>query len=188
VTNSDDALTPCKRKLACHRRVGSYNFLTDYAGRWLAAKCVHIFYKSAQLFKVVRDLWRGYECALATTNLDKTAAYKILNSPTDGYATDPESRNEVVFGRELVADLQVSIGNFASEDRFDARVEKRLGRKVRSSRLHVLPSQCNEAFETEGTKSLAANRQTFVLGTLPQFEFRFCPVSGSVATVFDGQL
>jgi hypothetical protein len=39
-----------------------------------------------------------------------------------------------------------------------------LGRKVRSSRLHVLPSQCNEAFETEGTKSLAADRPDVCAG------------------------
>jgi hypothetical protein len=33
--------------------------------------------------------------AVAATNLDKTADHKILNSPTDGDATDPESRNDV---------------------------------------------------------------------------------------------
>jgi hypothetical protein len=71
---------------------------------------------------------RGYECALATTNLDETAAHKILNGPTDGDATDPESRNEAVFGRQLVAGLQVSIGNLASEDCFDACIEKRVMR------------------------------------------------------------
>jgi hypothetical protein len=54
------------------------------------------------------------------TNLDETAAHKILNSPTDGDATDPESRNEAVFGRQLVADLQLSIGNLVGEDCFDA--------------------------------------------------------------------
>jgi Cu/Ag efflux pump CusA len=32
----------------------------------------------------------------AATNLDKTAAHKILNRPTDGDATDPESRDEAV--------------------------------------------------------------------------------------------
>jgi len=52
----------------------------------------------------------------AATNLDKTAAHKILNSPTDGDATDPESRDKAVFGGQLVADLQVAIGNLASED------------------------------------------------------------------------
>ena len=87
---------------------------------------MHIFYKSAQLFKVLRDLWRGDECALAATNLDETAAYKILNGPTDGDATDPETRNEAAFGRQLVADLQVSIANLASEDGFDACIEKRV--------------------------------------------------------------
>ena len=107
-----------------HSGVGSHNFFTDYAGRWLAAKCVHVFYKAAQLFKILRDLWHGDECALAATNLDKTAAHKILNSPTDGDATDPESRHEAVFGRQLVADLQVSTGNLGSEDCFDACIEK----------------------------------------------------------------
>jgi hypothetical protein len=34
-------------------------------GHWLTAKEVHIFYKSAQLFKVLRDLWRSGDCALA---------------------------------------------------------------------------------------------------------------------------
>jgi hypothetical protein len=71
---------------------------------------------------------RGYECALATTNRDETAAHKILNGPMDGDATDPESRNEAVFGRQLVAGLQVSIGNLASEDCFDACIEKRVMR------------------------------------------------------------
>ena len=71
---------------------------------------------------------RGYECALATTNLEETAAHKILNSPTDGDATDPESRNEAIFGRQLVANLQVSIGNLASEDGFDACIKKRVVR------------------------------------------------------------
>jgi hypothetical protein len=81
---------------------------------------VHIFDKSAQFFKLLRDLWSGDECAPAATNLNKTAAYKILNSPTNSDAADPESRNEPVFGRKLLADLQASIGNFAGEDRFDA--------------------------------------------------------------------
>ena len=90
---------------------------------------MHIFYKSAQLFKVLHDLWRSDECALAATNLDKTAAHKILNSPTDSNATDPESRNEAVFGRQLVADLQVSIGDLASEDCFNACIEKRVMRR-----------------------------------------------------------
>ena len=62
----------------------------------------------------------------ATTNLEETAAHKILNSPTDGDATDPESRNKVVFGRQLIADLQVSAGNFTSEDCFNACIEKRV--------------------------------------------------------------
>jgi len=67
---------------------------------------------------------RGYECALATTNLDETAAHKILNGPMDGDATDPESHNEAVFGRQLVADLQVYIGHLASEDCFDPCIRK----------------------------------------------------------------
>jgi hypothetical protein len=90
---------------------------------------VHIFYKSAQLFKVLRDLWRSDECALAATNLDKSTAHKILNSPTNGYPADPESRNEAVFGSQLVADLQVSVGNLASEDRFDPCIKKRVIRR-----------------------------------------------------------
>jgi hypothetical protein len=53
-------------------------------------------------------------------NLDKTAAHKILNSPANGNPADPEPRNEAVFGRQLVADLQVSIGDLAGEDRFDS--------------------------------------------------------------------
>jgi len=54
---------------------------------------------------------------------------QTLNSPTDGDATDPESYNEVVFGRQLAADLEVSIGDLASEDCFDARIEKRVMRR-----------------------------------------------------------
>src|SRR5215469_5605686 len=46
-TNSDDALALCKRELARHRRIGSHNFFTKYAGRWLAAKSVHILHKTA---------------------------------------------------------------------------------------------------------------------------------------------
>ena len=60
----------------------------------------------------------------ATTNLEETAAHKILNRPTDGDATDPESHNEAVFGRQLVADLQVYIGHLASEDCFEPCIRK----------------------------------------------------------------
>jgi hypothetical protein len=60
---------------------------------------------------------------------DKTTAHKILNSATDGDATDTESRNEAVLGLQLVADLQVSIGNLASEDGFDACIERRVMRR-----------------------------------------------------------
>jgi len=67
----------------------------------------------------------GYECALATTNLDEAAAHKIPNGPMDGDATDPESHNEAVFGRQLVVDLQVYIGHLASEDCFDPCIEKK---------------------------------------------------------------
>jgi hypothetical protein len=70
--------------------------------------------------KKMGDLWRSDECAFAATNLDQTAALKILNSPANGNTTDPESRNEAVFGRQLVTDPQGSISDFASEDRFDA--------------------------------------------------------------------
>jgi hypothetical protein len=126
--DSDNALTPCQRQLTRHSRVGRHNFSTQKAGRWLAAECVHIFYKSAQLFKVLRELLRGDECALGATNLDKTAAHKILNSQTDSDATDPESRDEAVLRRQLVADLYISIGDVAGEDCFDAGVKKRVMR------------------------------------------------------------
>jgi hypothetical protein len=76
--------------------------------------------KSAQLFKLLRDLRRGDECALAAMNFNKATAHKILNGPANGYATHPESRNEAIFGWELVADLQVSTGSLASEDHFYA--------------------------------------------------------------------
>jgi hypothetical protein len=42
--------------------------------------------------------------------------------------------------------------------------------------------------DTYDTKSLAANRPDDCAGYRCHFEFRFCPVNGSVATVFDGQL
>ena len=79
-----------------------------------------MLHKSAQLCKVLRDLVCSDECAFAAMNLDKTAALKILNCPTNGNPADPESRNEVVFGRKLVADLPVSVGDLAGEDRFNA--------------------------------------------------------------------
>ncbi len=41
----------------------------------------------------------------------------------------PNRANEAVFGRQLVADLQVSIGNLASENCFHACVEKRVMRR-----------------------------------------------------------
>jgi hypothetical protein len=81
---------------------------------------VHILHKSAQLCKVLRDLWRSDECAFAAMNLNKTTAHKILNGPTNGNPADTESRNEAVFGRKLVTDLQVSIGDLGREDHFDA--------------------------------------------------------------------
>src|SRR5215469_78197 len=95
-----------------NRRIGSHNFFTNYAGRWLAAKSVHILHKTAQCCKFLRDLWRSDECAFAATNLDKAAAHKILNRPADGNAADPESRDKAVFRRELVAHLQFPIGDF----------------------------------------------------------------------------
>jgi hypothetical protein len=69
---------------------------------------------------------RSNECALAAANLDKVAAHKVLNRPTDGDATDPESRNEFVFRGQLVAYLQVPTRNLASQDCFDARIKKRV--------------------------------------------------------------
>jgi hypothetical protein len=45
---------------------------------------------------------------------------RFLNGPANGNAADLESRNEAVFGRELVVDLQGSIGDLAGQDRFDA--------------------------------------------------------------------
>ncbi len=81
---------------------------------------MHILHKSAQFGKLLGDIRRRNECAFAATNLDKTAAHKILNSPPNGNAADTKSRNEAVFGRQLVANLQVAIGDFAGEDRFDA--------------------------------------------------------------------
>jgi hypothetical protein len=73
---------------------------------------------------------RGYECALATTNLDETAVHKILIGPTDGDATDLESHNKAVFGRQLFADLQISIGHLASEECFDPCIEKTVTRPL----------------------------------------------------------
>src|SRR6266446_5073959 len=103
-TNSHDALALCQCELTGHGRIGSHNFFTNHARRRLAAKCVHILDKSAQLCKVLRDLGRSNECAFAAANLNKAAAHKILNSPTNGNAADPESSNETVFRWQLVAD------------------------------------------------------------------------------------
>jgi hypothetical protein len=50
-----------------------------------------------------------------------------------------------------------------------------------------IPQSPSWILETEGTKSLAANRPDVCWIPLPHFEFRFCPVNASVATVFDGQ-
>jgi hypothetical protein len=89
-------------------KIASHNSSTNQPGRRLSAKSVHVLDKSAQLCKVLRDLGCSDECAFAAMNLDKAAAHKILNSPTNGNPADPESRSEAVFGRELVTDLQVS--------------------------------------------------------------------------------
>src|SRR6266403_635585 len=119
-TNSDDTLALWQCELSRHGRIGSHSFFTNHAGRGLAAKSVHILHKSAQFSKLLRNLWRRDECTFAATNIDKTAAHKILNSPANGNAADPESLNEAVFGRQLVTDLQVSVGYLAGEDRFNA--------------------------------------------------------------------
>jgi hypothetical protein len=66
---------------------------------------VHILYKSAQVYKLLRDLRCSNECAFAATNLDEAATDKILNRPANGNAGDLEARNEAVFGRQLVANL-----------------------------------------------------------------------------------
>ncbi|HKW35828.1 MAG TPA: hypothetical protein VJN92_22675 [Candidatus Acidoferrum sp.] len=81
---------------------------------------MHIFDKSAQFLKLLGDLRRSDECAFPATNLNKTATHKILNSTPNGNAADTESRNEAVFGRQLVANLSVAIGDLAGEDRFNA--------------------------------------------------------------------
>src|SRR5215471_14907061 len=122
--DSYNPLAPCQSQLSRHVRIGRHNFSTQHAGRWLAAECVHILDKSAQLCEVLGDFLGSNECALAATNFDQAPAHQILNSPTDGDATDPESRNEAVFRRKLVADLQISIGNLASEDCFHACIEE----------------------------------------------------------------
>src|SRR5258708_20998646 len=119
-TNSDDALALGQCELTRHGRIGRHNFFTNHAGRGLAAKSVHILHKSAQFSKFLRDLRRSNECTLAATNFDKTAAHKILNSPANGNAADPESLNEAVFSRQLVADLEVSTSDLAGEYGFDA--------------------------------------------------------------------
>ena len=47
------------------------------------------------------------------------------------------------------------------------------GKELKTPRAAI--PMFNEAFEKEGTKSLAATAQTFVLDTAATFEFRFCP-------------
>src|ERR1700761_2868309 len=111
--------------MAGHGGIGSHNLFADYACRWLAAKCVHVLYKSTQLCKLLRDLGRCDEGAFAAANLDQTTSHKILNRAANGNAADLESRNQAVFGRQLVASFQVSIGDLAGKDRFDTRIQKR---------------------------------------------------------------
>src|SRR5258707_1753056 len=118
-TNSDDALALCQSELTRHGCIGRENLLSNHPGRRLRAKSVHILHKSAQLCQLLRDLRCSNECAFAATNLDKTAAHKILNSPPNGNTADTKSRNEAIFGRQLVANLQVAMGDLAGEDRFD---------------------------------------------------------------------
>jgi hypothetical protein len=85
--------------LTGYGRIGSHNFFTNHAGRGTAAKSVHILRKSAQFSKFLRDLWRCNESTFAATNFDQTTTHKILNSPANGNAADPESLNEAAFGR-----------------------------------------------------------------------------------------
>jgi hypothetical protein len=68
----------------------------------------------------LRHLRCGDERAFAAANLDETAPHKILNGSANGYTTDLESRNEDVFGRELVANLQDSVSDLTGQNRFDA--------------------------------------------------------------------
>src|SRR5215471_4646432 len=112
-TNSHNAFALCQGELTRHRRIGSHSFFTNDARRWFAANGVHVLHKTAQFRKFLRDLWRRDECAFAATNLDTTAVHKILDSPANGDAADPESRNKAVFSRELVADLQGSLSDLA---------------------------------------------------------------------------
>jgi hypothetical protein len=67
----------------------------------------------------LRHLGRGDERAFTAANLDETATDKILNGSANGYATDLESRNEDIFGGELVPNLQDSVSDLAGEDCFD---------------------------------------------------------------------
>jgi hypothetical protein len=109
--------------LSRHGRIGRHNFSSQHAGRWLAANRAHVLDKSAQFCKVLGNFRRSNECALAATNFDKTPAHEILNCPPNGYAANAESLNQAVLGRQLLAGLQLSFGNLAGEDRFDARIE-----------------------------------------------------------------
>jgi hypothetical protein len=119
-TNSDHALAYRQCELTRHGRIGSHHFFTNHAGRRLAAKSVHVLNKSAQFCELLRDFRRRNECAFAATNLDKTAAHKILNSPANGNAADFKSRDEVIFSRQLVANPEAAIDDLAGEDCFDA--------------------------------------------------------------------
>jgi hypothetical protein len=68
----------------------------------------------------LRHFGRSDERAFAAANLDETATDKILNGSANGNATDLESRNEDVFGRKLVPNLQDSVSDLAGQNRFDA--------------------------------------------------------------------
>jgi hypothetical protein len=73
---------------------------------------MHIFHKSAQFCKLLRNFGRGDERAFATANLDETAAHEILDSPANSNAADFKSLNEAVFGRQLISNLEVAISDF----------------------------------------------------------------------------
>jgi hypothetical protein len=60
------------------------------------------------------------------------------------------------------------------------------GKELKTPRAAI--PMVNEALKRKVQSLWPLTAQTFVLDTAAAFEFRFCPVNGSVATVLDGQL
>ena len=117
--NPNHPLSSGEGEFMRHSFIRSHNLLAHQPSCWLASERLHVLHKSGQLGEFLCDFGCRDERTLAALNLDQAAADKVLNSPAHGNAANLKPRNEIVFGRKLVAWLERSVGDLGSQHGFD---------------------------------------------------------------------